>query len=249
MNYQVENSLHALPVPEGVLFIRAISPYVINVKVLPDGVTSNYRSVTMINSFPTKTILTQKGSELLFSTGLVTAAIDNASGRIRFLDANGKEVLSEAVGGRKFTKNIVCGEDSYTPEQTFLSPEGKSLYGLGQHQDGRLDWRGEILRLWQGNTDIAVPFMWSTNGYGFLWDNPSITWFNPGKEVPLKDNKGIIQVAESGEYSLWLNHDDAAGCWYGLPSQNTIKVDGKPVVDLRGWAMPGGAGRQSETRS
>ncbi len=239
VEYSPGGRTFSMPVPEGRLTLRAVSEDVIEVKVVATGAVSKYESVTMVNSLPVKTSLSQSAGEWRFSAGNVMAAVEPKSGLVRFLDASGRELLAEAEGGRRFTKTMVTGEDSWTPEQTFLSPDGESLYGLGQHQDGRLDWRGETLRLWQANTEISVPFLWSTKGYGILWDNPSDTWFNPGKAVPLTGNKGVVRVAESGEYSLWFNHADGAGCWDG---QNIVKLDGKPVIELRNKWVPYGSG-------
>ncbi len=239
ISYKAGGPALELKVPTGGLLLDAVSPDVIRLRFAPPGVASKYESVTMVNRLPAKTTLREEGSELFFSTGNVTVAADKTTGRVRFLDASGREVLAEAADGRKFTKATVTGEDSWTPEQTFVSPAGESLYGLGQHQDGRLDWRGETLRLWQANTEISVPFVWSTAGYGILWDNPSDTWFNPGEPVALSGNRGTLRVPEAGEYSLWLNHASGAGCWDG---QNVVKLDGKPVIELRNKWVPYGSG-------
>jgi alpha-D-xyloside xylohydrolase len=61
--------------------------------------------------------------------------------------------------------------------------------GLGQYQDGLWDWRGIPLELRQLNTQIAIPVLLSSKGYGLLWDNASRTDFNlPGTEIRLESN-------------------------------------------------------------
>lgn len=59
-------------------------------------------------------------------------------------------------------------------EAWFQAKEGERLYGLGQHQHGRLDQKGCVIDLHQRNTEIAIPFMVSNRNYGFLWNNPGI---------------------------------------------------------------------------
>ena len=239
LDYQPGGRELRLTVPAGSLTLRAVSPAVVEVKFTPPGIADKYRSVTIVESRPVTTTLADKAGELWFSTGQLTAAVEKATGRVRFLDSKGTELLAEMADGRKFTPAQVGGEASWTPQQSFASPEDESLYGLGQHQDGRLDWRGETLRLWQANTEISIPFLWSTKGYGLLWDNPSDTWFNPGETVPLQNKHGVIRVAEAGDYSLYLNHTEGAGCWDG---ENTILVSGKPLISILNKWVPYGTG-------
>ncbi|MBN1427925.1 MAG: glycoside hydrolase family 31 protein [Anaerolineae bacterium] len=59
-------------------------------------------------------------------------------------------------------------------EAWFEAQEGERLYGLGQHQHGRLDQKGCVIELHQRNTEVAIPFLVSSRKYGFLWNNPSI---------------------------------------------------------------------------
>jgi len=59
-------------------------------------------------------------------------------------------------------------------ETTFAAKPGERFYGLGQHQHGLLNQKGCVIRLQQTNTEIAIPFVLSSRGYGFLWNNPAI---------------------------------------------------------------------------
>ncbi|ETJ44709.1 Alpha glucosidase, partial [human gut metagenome] len=52
--------------------------------------------------------------------------------------------------------------------------EGERVYGLGQHQHGRLDHKGLVIDLVQRNTEVNIPFYLSNRGYGFLWNNPAV---------------------------------------------------------------------------
>ena len=59
-------------------------------------------------------------------------------------------------------------------EVCFHAREGEHLYGLGQHQHGRFDQKGCVIDLVQRNTEVSIPFLLSSEGYGFLWNNPAI---------------------------------------------------------------------------
>lgn len=48
------------------------------------------------------------------------------------------------------------------------------LYGLGQHQHGLLDQKGAVIELEERNTSVCIPFLLSSRGYGFLWNNPAV---------------------------------------------------------------------------
>ena len=62
---------------------------------------------------------------------------------------------------------------------SFYSPQDEHLYGLGQFQDGFNDVRGLSRRLTQVNTQISIPMLLSSKGYGVLWNNYGLVEFNP----------------------------------------------------------------------
>ena len=82
-------------------------------------------------------------------------------------------------GSRKLTPVKVNGEDTYRAE-SFINIYGsrEGLYGLGQHQAGVWNYRGESVDISQDNTNIAVPLLVSSNGYGIFWNNDSRSRFN-----------------------------------------------------------------------
>ena len=56
----------------------------------------------------------------------------------------------------------------------FQEADGERFYGLGQHQHGLLDQKGCVIDLWHRNTEVSIPFLVSSRGYGFLWHNPAV---------------------------------------------------------------------------
>jgi alpha-D-xyloside xylohydrolase len=68
----------------------------------------------------------------------------------------------------------VNGEKTFHAEVNFgIYGSHEGFYGLGQHQAGVWNYRGETVDLSQENTNIAIPLLISTNGYGIFWNNPS----------------------------------------------------------------------------
>ena len=64
--------------------------------------------------------------------------------------------------------------DLFHLEARFRAYEDERCYGLGQHQHGLLNQKGAIIELVQRNTEISIPFLFSSRGYGFLWHNPAV---------------------------------------------------------------------------
>lgn len=61
--------------------------------------------------------------------------------------------------------------DLWCTEARFRAWEGERFYGLGQHQHGRLDQKGCVIDLLQMNTQVSIPFLVSSRGYGLIWNN------------------------------------------------------------------------------
>ncbi len=70
-------------------------------------------------------------------------------------------------------KGIVGGSD-YELTVRFDANENEKIYGMGQYQQPFLNLKGTMLELAQRNSQISVPFMISSLGYGLLWNNPAV---------------------------------------------------------------------------
>ena len=68
----------------------------------------------------------------------------------------------------------IIGASDYQLTVRFDPNEGEKIYGMGQYQQPCLDLKGSMLELAQRNSQISVPFMVSSLGYGFLWNNPAV---------------------------------------------------------------------------
>ena len=68
----------------------------------------------------------------------------------------------------------IIGAGEYQLTVRFDANEGEKIYGMGQYQQPYLNLKGAMLELAQRNSQISVPFMISSLGYGFLWNNPAV---------------------------------------------------------------------------
>jgi alpha-D-xyloside xylohydrolase len=147
------------------------------------------------NVIPTKDSLTLKTKKL-------TAVVDLKTGAVTFRDYTGKKILAEKQSfGRVFQPVVFEGKPYYALTQTFQSTSGDAWYGLGQHQDGILNYRGQQVTFFQNNTEVAIPFLVSGNNYGILWDNYSLT--KAGDVRPLLPLSALQLFSKKGEPG-WL---------------------------------------------
>ncbi len=109
--------------------------------------------------------------------GAITALVSPA-GRVRFVQsASGTELLAEIehMHSTRIPARLFKSQPGalYHLEACFQAYAGERLYGLGQHQHGRLDQKGSVIDLIQRNTEVSIPFLFSSRGYGLLWHNPA----------------------------------------------------------------------------
>lgn len=100
---------------------------------------------------------------------------ETSTGRVLLKEKDNKRA-------RSFKRTEAGGESCIEVSQHFVPTEDEAIYGLGQYQNGVMNYRGKSVRLLQANMDIVNPFLISTNGYGILWDNYSSTKFEDTEE-------------------------------------------------------------------
>jgi alpha-D-xyloside xylohydrolase len=198
---------------------------------------------------------------LEISTSQMTAIVDKQTGAISYRNNAKKIFLSEKPGGRIFKESSVQGEPCYVAGQSFNSPSDEYLFGTGQFQDGYLNIKGLTRRLTQVNTQISIPFIMSSKGYGLFWHNYGLTDFNPadnivnlraseidseavqvdtsayyegtkGKKRQVSVFAGTMTVKEEGEYSILLDVGQS------MARRWEVSLDGKIVIDLKNFWLP-----------
>ncbi len=123
------------------------------------------------------TLETTDAKTVTLSTAKLKILITRETSALQFLDASGTVIAKEDT--RTLTPVEVNGEKTLHPER-FVNMWGtqEAFYGLGQHQGGVWNYRGESVDISQDNTNISVPMVLSSNGYGIFWNNGSRSRFN-----------------------------------------------------------------------
>ncbi|MFN3171186.1 MAG: TIM-barrel domain-containing protein [Hyphomicrobiales bacterium] len=97
---------------------------------------------------------------------------------LRFVRSDtGEELLSETrshFAGPRPRNFKAISSGSWKLEQQFKAYDGEKLWGLGQPQHGKMDLKGVSTTLLQQNAHVVIPFVVSSRGYGFLWNNPAV---------------------------------------------------------------------------
>ena len=115
-------------------------------------------------------------------------------GRLIFRRQDGRVLLEEYSRNKSDPRNhspleIISREfypilgGDYRLTARFESNPTEKLYGMGQYQQPYLNLKGCRLELAQRNTQASVPFLVSSLGYGFLWNNPAVGSVTFGKNI------------------------------------------------------------------
>ena len=145
----------------------------------------------------------------------------------------------------------------------FRSDKDEHLYGLGQFQDGFSNVRGLSRRLTQVNTQISIPMLLSSKGYGILWNNYGLVDFNPCDEkVVLKPQSSNLQsqttevvnvtTTEGGrrevrqrnifEAAIDITEDGDYALLLDVGQQmarrHNLSIDGQNVIEMQNMWLP-----------
>ncbi|MBR3285883.1 MAG: glycosyl hydrolase family 31 [Bacteroidales bacterium] len=194
----------------------------------------------------------------VYSLKGIAVSYDTGNDILTFCDKSGNVILKES--SRSLKESSVSGVPCYDVTQCFESPADEHLYGTGQFQDGFLNIRALPRRLTQVNSQIAVPMVLSSKGYGLLWNNYGLTDFNPlpntielrpvqtdsdGMMVNATGTQGnrremrfnsvfeqTLDVPEDGTYALLLDMGQS------MSRKQYLSIDGDVVIDITNTWLP-----------
>ena len=180
----------------------------------------------------------------------IKVKIDRKRQSVSIRDKHGKEVF------RATRHQLISGEATLA----FHSPKDECLFGLGQFQDGYSNVRGLTRRLTQVNTQISLPMLLSSKGYGVLWNNYGLVEYNPSENsVPLTRRsevgtsevvnvtsteggrqevrqrnifEGTVNITETGNYSLLLDVGQK------MARRHNLAIDGKTIIEMQNLWLP-----------
>lgn len=102
-------------------------------------------------------------------------AVIGTSGRIVFY-RDGKEILAEKpelTFGDGFRNYVNIGNGLWKARATFEPNKNEHFFGMGHSWDNDFDLKGSSIDIRNLNGKCTIPFVWSSRGYGFLWNVPS----------------------------------------------------------------------------
>ncbi len=234
--------------------VQAVGDNIVRVQCAPGAEAVNPASFAVLPALPAG-----NGSGGLAGGGLVLnlsafSVRVSPTGDVSFIDKGGKAILAEAPGARSFEPAEVQGEKTHHVRQQWVTEPDEGLFGLGQHQFGLVNVKGYDFDLWQHNTEIAVPFLVSSKGYGILWDNNSLTKFGDPRDFAAIPAERMLDAAgNAGGFTRTAFTDSAfaspgasrveavlgagaagGGRRGGGPQEAAVRWEGQVVADAAG---------------
>jgi alpha-D-xyloside xylohydrolase len=260
-SYKLTKDRVNVALQEGTLSICPLTENAVRVKFykspeeqIPELVFTSNVSTPWFKVSDSPTKLEIKGKKII-------VILNKQTGKLSFADNSGKIFLNEKAESRKLISNSVKGEPCFMAEQSFESSADEYLFGLGQFQDGHYNLQNVTRRLTQVNSQISIPFIYSSKGYGILWHQYGLTDFNPNDNfITLENQKqsttgnnqvaevtttsgtqkvsqnqslylGKFKVMKDGIYSIFLDLGDMGNRQY-------VIIDGKPCIDQSNMWLP-----------
>ena len=155
-DYSVKGNQVVIPVEGEVAQVRlqVMGEKIIRVSATPDRKFHDRKSLVVLPAGEQTPFQVAKEDGLVkVSTSALTAIVEQATGKMCFLDADGRTLLASGEGGKMtFAPIEVEGKKAYSTRVVFDSPADEAFYGLGQQQTGEFDHKGLNEELYQYNT-------------------------------------------------------------------------------------------------
>ncbi|MDJ1433673.1 glycoside hydrolase family 31 protein [Halostagnicola sp. A-GB9-2] len=181
---------------EGMLKLQVIDDAIVRVVVGDDeSITDPSTNSPMIVEQPAHRpdwSVSETATTVTLETATLRVEMAKETCALTWRDIDGTLLVREPETGGKERNPVdvesMAGENAVTPLETLerrgystkleLEFDDEALYGLGQHDDGVSNYRGNAQYLYQHNTKVSMPVLVSTRGYGILWDSYSLSTFH-----------------------------------------------------------------------
>ena len=111
----------------------------------------------------------------LTEVDVLRTVFDSSTRARKVSSVDGAHVVTE--GGRQ-----VVDRTAYATTLRWAFRADEAIYGLGQHEEGILNYRGHEQHLYQQNMKVAIPVLLSTRGYAVMFDSFSAGFFTDGPD-------------------------------------------------------------------
>ena len=145
-------------------------------------------------SYNDKCVLMQEEVKTIPQTEL--RYISDTDGFKKKMTANGEVSYTESM-------QSIPAREMHSVKIKFTIGDNEMLLGLGQYEDGILNYRNHTEYLYESNMRIAIPFLVTTGNYGIMIDSESCQIFkSEGNTI-----KFFIDSAETLSYYVFLGKD------------------------------------------
>ena len=162
----------------GLLSLRLCSDSLVHVVFRPLNASDDPRPWIAQTTWPNVAFTVQEDANqnVVIVTSRIRIVAERDSAALVFHDAHDDILVRESASPtpRDLKAAVVDGENTFHASGYFDLGQDEVLYGLGQHQTGLLNQRGIDLLLMQDNTNISIPFLLSSRGYGLMWNSASL---------------------------------------------------------------------------
>jgi alpha-D-xyloside xylohydrolase len=192
------------------LSIQAAARDAIRIREVPAGtLTGRDNALLDWSPAPAEITIGEHGASL--KSGAIRVDV-SPSGRLEFFGNGSEPLLSDVDWNPEFPQlhpNArefhAVTNDLYRIEARFEARDGERFFGLGQHRHGLLDQKGAVIDLFQRNAEVCIPFLVSSRGYGFLWNNPGV-----GRvELGTAETRWVADGAREVDYVVISPQDEA----------------------------------------
>ncbi len=254
LNVQAQALRDVTTYTSGDLVVKPVAKNAVRIQYIPKGKKKN-----LVSQLPDW--LYVKHDEVKNCN--VVVENDTVNRILRIKDKRGKVVFTATKHMLKRFNSSTYSQNPgfYEATLTFDSPKDEYLFGLGQFQDGYSNVRGLCRRLTQVNTQISIPMLISSKGYGILWNNYGLTDFNPcdyrGWPLNKQEATGTSEVVnvttteggrrevrqrniytvdftanETGDYRIMLDVGQK------MARRHNLAIDGKTVIEMQNMWLP-----------
>lgn len=250
----------SIKLKEGILSLLPMADNAVRIRFYKDVQPSDTELIFIKESLKPDFKVSESSSDIRVEGKKISVYVNKQTGALSFADNTGKTFLKEKENARKLIADTVAGVHCFRAEQSFESPVDEYLFGLGQFQDGHYNLRNISRRLTQVNSQISLPFIFSSKGYGLLWHQYGLTDFNPAdnfislqkQEKTTGENQsadvtttsgtqrrsqnqsvynGTFKVPSDGMYSVFVDYGD-------MESRHLVSIDGENCIDQSNMWLP-----------
>lgn len=118
--------------------------------------------------------ITEKEHEVIFTAGELSLKLEE-NGKATYY-RGGRIIIEEQpemAFNTQYRFHLSVGSGLWSSRVTFKSADGERFYGMGHEPTGCFDLKGCTFDLRHVNTKCSIPYVYSSLGYGFIWNNPA----------------------------------------------------------------------------